>query len=218
MARPPFFASLPSGSRSRNWTDSAPHHLLLSRHSVPSARLRPFLKDPVQFVPNASLSEPIALMEDLRREFDELRARVHRLERENLELRQQAGYWKSSPSRCPATASPRWSRRSNNSKAKNANSKPISSDDAPKPDLGTIAPMTWMIPKTTPRNLKRNRGQQPGNPGPKRRDYSHLPVREKFSNCLPSNVSVLAVACLCCAQRHGRLGANRDRGVVPTAG
>src|SRR5580700_5018021 len=37
----------------------------------------------------------MALVEDLRREMGELRAQVHRLERENLELRQQVGYWKS---------------------------------------------------------------------------------------------------------------------------
>src|SRR5438067_1397604 len=45
--------------------------------------------------PSASPTGPIALVEDLRRRFDELRARVQRLERENLELRQQVGYWKS---------------------------------------------------------------------------------------------------------------------------
>jgi hypothetical protein len=34
-------------------------------------------------------------VQDVRREVGELRARVHCLERENLELRQQVGYWKS---------------------------------------------------------------------------------------------------------------------------
>src|SRR5512147_1284305 len=49
---------------------------------------------PCPVCPSASPTEPIALVEALRRELDELRARVHCLERENLELRQQVGYWK----------------------------------------------------------------------------------------------------------------------------
>src|SRR5262245_29997365 len=97
MARPPFFASLPSGSRSRDGTDSAPGRAApLSPESSPgpvgSAPALPH--DPCPVCPSASPTEPIALVEDLRREVDELRARVHRLERENLELRQQLGYWK----------------------------------------------------------------------------------------------------------------------------
>src|SRR5277367_1067241 len=44
--------------------------------------------------PSDSASDLIALVEDMRRELGELRARVHHLERENLELRQQVGYWK----------------------------------------------------------------------------------------------------------------------------
>jgi transposase len=35
-------------------------------------------------------------------------------------------------------------------------------------------------PQDDSQGFQRNRGQQPGNPGPKRRDYSHLPVRETF--------------------------------------
>ena len=31
----------------------------------------------------------------------------------------------------------------------------------------------------------RKRGQQPGNPGPKRRDYSRLPVREELRRTAP---------------------------------
>src|SRR6516165_3302936 len=39
--------------------------------------------------------ELIALVATLRREVADLRAEVERLKRENLEFRQQAGYWKS---------------------------------------------------------------------------------------------------------------------------
>ena len=42
-----------------------------------------------------STSELIALVKDLRQEVAGLRAEVQALQRENLELRQQVGYWKS---------------------------------------------------------------------------------------------------------------------------
>src|SRR4051812_46933797 len=45
--------------------------------------------------PSDPSTKLIALVEDLRREVGELRVEVHRLQRENLELRQQVGYWKS---------------------------------------------------------------------------------------------------------------------------
>lgn len=45
--------------------------------------------------PSDSTTELMALVEDLRREVGDLRVKVQRLERENLELRQQGGYWKS---------------------------------------------------------------------------------------------------------------------------
>src|SRR3954454_17119963 len=45
--------------------------------------------------PSDSLPALIALVEDLRQEVAGLRAQVQGLQRENLELRQQVGYWKS---------------------------------------------------------------------------------------------------------------------------
>src|SRR5262249_2172938 len=45
--------------------------------------------------PSDSSTELIALVEDLRRQMSALHAKVERWERENLELRQQVGYWKS---------------------------------------------------------------------------------------------------------------------------
>jgi FtsZ-binding cell division protein ZapB len=45
--------------------------------------------------PSNSTFELIAMVATLRQEFAELRAANQRLERENLEFRQQAGYWKS---------------------------------------------------------------------------------------------------------------------------
>src|SRR3954447_775630 len=45
--------------------------------------------------PSDSVSALIALVKDLRQEVVELRADVQAVQRENLELRQQAGSWKS---------------------------------------------------------------------------------------------------------------------------
>ncbi len=45
--------------------------------------------------PEQSSTQWLTLLEDLRRDVAALRDRVDHLERENLELRMQAGYWKS---------------------------------------------------------------------------------------------------------------------------
>ena len=45
--------------------------------------------------PKDSVPELIALVTDLRQDVAALRAQVQGLQRENLELRQQVGYWKS---------------------------------------------------------------------------------------------------------------------------
>src|SRR5262245_51800362 len=139
---------------------------------------------PSSVCPNASPPEPMALVEDLRREFDELRARIHRLERENLEFRQQVGYWKSrhrdALERVAALEqkveqlegekrqlqADLFGRRS---EARPGNDRSDDLDD----------------PRDDSQKPKRNRGQQPGNPGPKRRDYSHLPAREEFIELPP---------------------------------
>ena len=60
---------------------------------VPSAPVLP--QGPCPVGPSDSATELMALVEDLRRQMSALHAKVDRLERENLELRQQVGYWKS---------------------------------------------------------------------------------------------------------------------------
>jgi transposase len=119
-------------------------------------------------------SEPPWLAE-LRQEVAELRSEVAQLRRENLELRQQAGYWRAQH----AVAKQRiaeleqevvqlrgenrklqdqlFGRKSEAKAATDRSNQLDDPDDTPKPQP---------------------RGQRPGWPGPKRRDYSHLPVRE----------------------------------------
>src|SRR3954447_7467899 len=151
----------------------------------PESSLRPICSAPAipqapcPVCPSDSSSDLIALVQDLRREVGELRARVHRLERENLELRQQVGYWKSrhrdALDRVAALErkleqlegekrqlqADLFGRRS---EARPGNDRSHDLDD----------------PQDDSQKPKRNRGQRPGNPGPKRRDYFHLPGREEF--------------------------------------
>jgi transposase len=136
-----------------------------------------------------SASQLMILVANLRLEVEDLRAEVQRLQRENLELRQQAGYWKSrhrdglqriteleqkveqlegEKRKLQADLFGRRSEKTTRSDRSNDLDDP--EDDSQEP--------------------QRKRGQQPNNPGPKRRDYSHLPVEDEFSE-LP------AEECIC---------------------
>jgi transposase len=104
--------------------------------------------------------------------------RIQQLERDNGELRQQAGYWKSQH----AAARERLGKltkenqqlqgelrqlraecfgRSSEKQAATDRSNQLDDPSEPKP--------------------ARRRGQQPGQPGPKRRNYDHLPQREQVA-------------------------------------
>src|SRR3954470_3900280 len=142
--------------------------------------------------PSDSSSDLIALVQDLRREVGELRARVHRLERENLELRQQVGYWKSRHRDAldrVAALERKLEQLEGEKRQLQADLFGRRSEGQP----GTDRSNDLEDPQDDSRRPKRNRGQQPGNPGPKRRDYSHLPVREDWVE-LPPEQSV----CPCC--------------------
>ena len=168
--------------------------------------------------PEDASSEWVTLLDELRQDVAELRDRVDHLERENLESRQQVGYWKSRHRDALRPRRRAGTDRSNNSKVRNANSKPISSDDAPRPRREAIAPITSMTLKTTRQGPQRKRGQQPKNPGPKRRDYSRLPAREISSNCLPSNVSAPAAASRCSPAVTPKTPSRSRSTCLPTAG
>jgi transposase len=127
--------------------------------------------------PTGSSSELTILVRTLRQEFAELRDEVQRLQRENLELRQQVGYWRSrhrdalqriteleqkveqvEGEKRQLKADLFGRRTETTSRRDRSNNLDDPQDDSQKPP--------------------RNRGQQPENPGPKRRDYRHLEVRE----------------------------------------
>jgi transposase len=154
--------------------------------------------------PSDSSTELMALVEDLRRQMSALHAKVDRLERENLELRQQVGYWKSRHRDALDRVSA-WEQKveqlegekrqlqadlfGRRSEAQPRNDRSHDLDD----------------PQDDSQASKRNRGQQPGNPGPRRRDYSHLPVREHFVE-LPPEQS----ACPCCGLPLRQLSDTED--------
>jgi transposase len=129
--------------------------------------------------PEQSSTEWVNLLEDLRHDVAALRSRVDHLERENLGLRQQAGYWQSRHRdalrrigeleqqvehlQCEKrqVQAHLFGRRSETTALKDrSNHLDDPQDDSPRP--------------------ARKRGQQADNPAPKRRDYSSLPVREVF--------------------------------------
>jgi transposase len=134
--------------------------------------------------PIDSSSELMILVATLRLDVEDLRAEVQRLQRENLELRQQVGYWKSrhrdalqriteleqkveqlEGEKRQLKADLFGRRTETTSRRDRSNDLDDSQDDSQEP--------------------QRKRGQQPDNPGPKRRDYSHLPVEDEFSELPP---------------------------------
>jgi transposase len=115
---------------------------------------------------------------ELREEVAVLRAQVDRLTRENLELRQQVGYWKS----MHAQACRRITElEAENERLRGENRKLQSQAFGRKSEKQSRQNRSNDLEDPSEPRRQRRRGQQTGNPGPKRRDYSHLPVRESTS-------------------------------------
>ena len=85
----------------------------------------------------------------------------------------------------PWAASPPWNRKSNNLKGKTGSSKPISSDE--RSESRPLNDRTNHLddPQDGTQPPRRNRGQQPKNPGPKCGDYSRLPAHEESRELPP---------------------------------
>jgi len=158
---------------------------------------------------SASLVEPVSVDEQLRSltttvkqllgEVRGLRCENAQLRQEVGELRQQVGYWKSMHARAvdrntklqaeldQAKAEIRQLKAERFGKQSEKQSATDRSNDLDDPLLLTTA--------------KKKRGQQPGRPAPKRRDYSHLPAREELID-LPEEAKV----CDCCGKLLADLG------------
>ena len=143
------------------------------------------------------LQSRTALVRQLRQEVDEFR-------RENAELRCDVGYWKSMHARAvernarlqaeldQAQAEIRQLKAERFGKQSEKQSATDRSNDLDDPQ-----------DRAKP---KKKRGQQPGRPAPRRRDYSHLPVREEVIDLSPD-----AKVCDCCGLPLEDLG-HRDAG------
>jgi transposase len=128
--------------------------------------------------PSNSSLELIALVATLRQEVADLRAEVERLKRENLEFRWQAGYWKSRH----GDALQRTTELERKVEQLEGEKRQLKADLFGKStETATRSDRSNHLddPQDDSEEPQRKRGQQPENPGPKRRDYSHLPVREK---------------------------------------
>lgn len=139
--------------------------------------------------PEYPATELVTLVQELRRDVAALRDRVHHLERENLELRMQAGYWKSRH----RDALHRITELEQKVEQLEGEKRQLQADlFGRRCETTSRSDRTNDLddPQDDSRNLPRKRGQQPGNHGPKRRDYSHLPVRETF-------LEVPAEQCVC---------------------
>ena len=143
------------------------------------------------------LQSRTALVRQLRQEVDEFR-------RENAELRCDVGYWQSMHARAvernarlqaeldQAQAEIRQLKAERFGKQSEKQSATDRSNDLDDPQ-----------DRAKP---KKKRGQQPGRPAPRRRDYSHLPVREEVIDLSPD-----AKVCDCCGLPLEDLG-HRDAG------
>jgi transposase len=133
-------------------------------------------------------TELAELIRQLRREVLELRQEVHELRRENAELRQQVGYWKAQHARAVDRAEKLEAEveqlRGENRKLQDQLFG-RKSETAPSQDRKNHLEGEEDQASSAPRK----RGQRKDRPGPKRRDYRHLPVVED-SRVLPEEQRV----------------------------
>ena len=131
-------------------------------------------------VPTGPFSELVDLVDHLRQEVDELRGKLAALQRDNLEQRQQAGYWKSRH----RDALLRITELEKKVEQLEGENRKLQADLFGKSTEKTTRSdrsNDLDDPQDDSQGPLRKRGQQPNNPGPKRREYSHLPVEDEFS-------------------------------------
>src|SRR3954462_5242874 len=158
--------------------------------------------------PDDSAPELMLLVTQWRQEVAELRAEVHHLRRDNLELRQQVGYWKSRHRDAlgrVAALEQKVEQLEGEKRQLQADLFGRRSEAQPGNDRSNDLD----DPRDDSQGPKRKRGQQPGNSGPKRRDDSHLPAREESLE-LPPERSV----CPRCGQPLMPLSATEDAELI----
>ena len=130
----------------------------------------------VDTLPAADTAELLELVRQLRRELLELRQEVAELRRENSELRQQVGYWKAQHARAVHRAEHLEAEfenlRGENRKLQDQLFGRKSEKSSTQDRSNHLEDESDDRDSSTPRK----RGQRKDQPGPRRRDYSHLPV------------------------------------------
>jgi transposase len=118
-----------------------------------------------------------ALVARLLAEVDQLRAEVATLRRANLELRQQAGYWQSRHADAVRRIA---ALEQENELLRGDNRKLQAERFGRRSEKQSGSDRSNDLDDPTQTKPKRQRGRQPGQRAPQRRDYSHLPAREQF--------------------------------------
>ena len=155
---------------------------------------------------SASLVERISVDEQLQSLttlVQQLRQEVGELRRENAELRCEVGYWKSRH----ADAVKRNVKLQAELDQAKAEIRQLKDERFGKQSEKQFASdrSNQLDDPQHPKTPKNKRGQQPGRPAPKRRDYSHLPVREETVD-VPNEAKV----CSCCGKPLADLGFSED--------
>jgi len=129
-------------------------------------------------LPGYETTQLLEIIQDLKEEVAALRREVADLRQENLKLRQEAGYWKS----MHAAALVRIAKlEAENEQLRGENRQLQARLFGQKSEHATSRDRSNHLPgeETDGEPLpSRPRGQRKGQPGPQRRDYSHLPVVE----------------------------------------
>jgi transposase len=127
-------------------------------------------------LPGYETTALLDVIQDPQREIVSLRQDMADLRRENLQLRQEAGYWKS----MHAAAVVRIARLQAEAEQLSGENRQLQarlfgqkSEQSTSRDRSNRLPGEETDGETLP---PRSRGQRKGQPGPQRRDYSHLPV------------------------------------------
>lgn len=122
-------------------------------------------------------------LQDLQREVVGLRQEVAELRRENFELRQQVGYWKSRHADAAARVV---KLEAEVSQLRGENRQLQARLFGQKSEQGTTRDRSNHLPGEEESVAAPGpRGQRPGRPGPKRRNYDHLPVVEEWHELPP---------------------------------
>ena len=191
---------------------SAPESSLGPGHFAPASP-----QGPCPVGPSDSSTELMALVEDLRRQVSALHAQVERLERESLELRQQAGYWKSRH----RDALDRVAALEQKVEHLESDKRQLQADlfgRRSEAQPGNDRSNGLDDPRTTPQNPSGTGASNRATRVPSDGITPICPSVRSSSDCLPSDRSALAVASPCCHSATRKTRSKSRSRCLPIAG